>query len=118
MIGGILLGTLFLLFNLFGEAAFAESNANAGEKKYLQLCASCHGQSGKGDGPFSKGLPDKPANFTDRTYMATKTDKYLENIITNGGQSMGKSPLMPPFRRQLKPEDLSNLITYIREFTQ
>ena len=109
-----LLGVLFLLVNSFGEIAFAELNVNAGEKKYLQLCASCHGQSGKGNGPFSKGLPVKPANFTDKIYMATKTDRYIENIITDGGGSMGKSPLMPPFGEQLKSEDMSNLIAYIR----
>jgi mono/diheme cytochrome c family protein len=29
---------------------------DAGKDDYSKLCASCHGQSGKGDGPNAKGL--------------------------------------------------------------
>lgn len=39
--------------------------ANAeGKKEFEANCATCHGVSGKGDGPQSQILPKKPANLT------------------------------------------------------
>lgn len=35
-----------------------------GKMEYEAKCASCHGMSGKGDGPQSLILPKKPANLT------------------------------------------------------
>jgi mono/diheme cytochrome c family protein len=42
-----------------------------GHDAYLNLCASCHGDSGKGDGPLAVELVDKP---TDLTLIARKND--------------------------------------------
>jgi mono/diheme cytochrome c family protein len=35
-----------------------------GKGEYLRSCASCHGSSGKGDGPVAKSLTKKPADLT------------------------------------------------------
>jgi mono/diheme cytochrome c family protein len=37
---------------------------DAGKDDYSKLCASCHGQSGKGDGPNAKGLHKPPTDLT------------------------------------------------------
>jgi mono/diheme cytochrome c family protein len=35
-----------------------------GKAEFLRSCASCHGASGKGDGPVAKSLTKKPADLT------------------------------------------------------
>jgi mono/diheme cytochrome c family protein len=38
--------------------------SEAGKYEYLNSCASCHGPSGKGDGPVAKALKRTPADLT------------------------------------------------------
>ena len=44
-----------------------------GRTLYLENCAQCHGESGRGDGPGRESMNPKtppPANFTDAEFMA------------------------------------------------
>jgi mono/diheme cytochrome c family protein len=41
-----------------------QSGENPGRNEFLQSCASCHGVSGKGDGPVAKSLSPPPADLT------------------------------------------------------
>lgn len=97
-----------------GGSAAEQSDPKAGKKKYDLLCTTCHGETGKGDGPAAAALPVKPQNHTDGKHMNSLKDKYLFDIIKGGGASMGKSPLMPPWGGQLKEQDIRNVIAYIR----
>ena len=63
---------------------------------YRARCASCHGISGKGDGPASASLNLKPRDFRDPTWRAQVTDDHLKKVIVGGGAAVGKSPLMTP----------------------
>jgi mono/diheme cytochrome c family protein len=36
----------------------------AGKTDFIALCAPCHGEAGKGDGPAAAGLTRKPADLT------------------------------------------------------
>lgn len=48
-------------------AALAAGDAwqsEIGHKEYLRSCASCHGASGKGDGPVAEVLSQAPPNLT------------------------------------------------------
>lgn len=91
-----------------------KGDPKAGKQRYDLLCASCHGATGKGDGPAAAALSPKPRNHADGKYMNALTDKYLFDIIKGGGASMGKSPLMPPWASQLGDQDIWNLVSYIR----
>ena len=57
---------------------------------YTQNCASCHGASGRGDGPAAKGLDPAPADFHDLERMAQRSAYGLYNTVTLGveGTSM------------------------------
>ena len=90
------------------------ADAEQGKKLYGQFCASCHGQSGKGDGPAAAALNPKPRDHTDKEYMSKMSDEDMLKVIKNGGASVGKSPLMPPWGASLKNEQIQDIIVYIR----
>ena len=46
------------------EVLQAQPEENAGRIEFLQSCASCHGVSGKGDGPVAKSLSPSPSDLT------------------------------------------------------
>lgn len=97
-----------ILFTVWGSVKAAD--LKAGQTKFQTLCVTCHGATGKGDGPAAAGLNPKPKNLS-----ATKrTDVELKKIIKEGGAANGMSPLMPPWGHSLSPQDIDNLVTYIR----
>ena len=103
--GAVIFGTI-----LATDAASVEE----GKKLYGQYCASCHGQSGKGDGPAAAALNPKPRDHTDREYMSKLSDDDLLKVIKNGGASVGKSPLMPPWGASLNDDQIKDVIAYVR----
>ena len=109
-----LLVFLFLIMAARVSVAAEKGDPKAGKARYDLLCASCHGTSGKGDGPAAAALTPKPRDHSDGKYMNTLTDKYLFDIIKGGGSSAGKSPLMPPWGSQLGDQDIWNVVSYIR----
>jgi mono/diheme cytochrome c family protein len=92
----------------------AVADDSAGQAKFQQLCSSCHGTGGKGDGPASAALRPKPADMTSSQWQGTVDDDYLRDIITRGGAAVGKSPMMTPWGHALKGDDLDNVIAFIR----
>lgn len=48
-----------------------QSVVEEGHKTYLSVCAGCHGDTGKGDGPIAPELVNKPP---DLTKIATRND--------------------------------------------
>ncbi|SER64995.1 Cytochrome C oxidase, cbb3-type, subunit III [Tranquillimonas rosea] len=56
-------GTVALGLVLAGCAA-QQMGGPSGKQLYLQNCASCHGESGRGDGPLADGLDRRPADLT------------------------------------------------------
>ncbi len=99
----------------FGTALLADAADPAeGKKLYGQFCASCHGESGKGDGPASAALNPKPRNHTDKEYMSKLSDEDMMKVIKEGGPSVGKSPIMPPWGAALKDDQVKDVIAYIR----
>lgn len=94
--------------------AWGAGDAVKGKAKYAEVCAACHGASGKGDGSAAASLPTKPRDHTDAAYMSTLTDQQIFEFIKRGGQALGKSPLMPPWGGQLTDEQIQDLVTYIR----
>ncbi|HEX9664104.1 MAG TPA: cytochrome c, partial [Candidatus Binatia bacterium] len=58
-----------------------------GRKLYLENCAQCHGESGRGDGPGRESMNPKtppPANFTDAEFMAGLSPFKAYNTATFG----------------------------------
>ena len=84
---------------------------------FKQVCATCHGENGMGDGPGAAALNPKPRNYTDKTWQASVTDDQIAKTILMGGAAVGKSPAMPA-QPQLKekPEVVAQLVRIVRTF--
>jgi|JI10StandDraft_1071094.scaffolds.fasta_scaffold22202_4 cytochrome c553 len=93
-------------------------DAAKGATKYKELCVSCHGEGGKGDGVAAAALTPKPANFTDAAHAATVTDEYILNMIKEGGAANGKSPLMAGWKAALKDDELQNVAAFVRSLSK
>ena len=46
------------------DVLLAQPEENPGRNEFLRSCASCHGVSGKGDGPVAKSLRPPPSDLT------------------------------------------------------
>jgi len=100
-------------------------DATAGKAKYDMFCSSCHGPTGKGDGPVGAALNPKPRDFstgefkfdTDKDGKAG-TDADLKNVIKNGSSAYGGSPMMAPWGATLAEADLDNVVAFIRSLKQ
>ncbi len=88
-------------------AATPESIA-AGKRAYTQLCANCHGATGKGDGAGASA-GSQPADLTDATWDYGSSDGEIFSVIHDG-----TSNDMGPYGERLKETDIWNVINYIR----
>ncbi len=83
----------------------------AGKAIYDADCASCHGESGRGDGPEGVRLVPKPADL--RAHMAAgHTDGQLFYWVSYGISGTA----MPAWQSRLSETDRWNVINYIRTF--
>jgi len=108
------------------ESGPKTGGANAGGAKtgderahamFETICATCHGNTGQGNGPAAESLPTKPRNYTDAAWQASVTDAQIKDIIVHGGQAVGKSPLMPANPElEHDQEKLDGLVKIIRAF--
>ena len=98
---------------MLAQTAEAQDKAE-GRKYYVTYCSGCHGESGRGDGPAAESLPVKPANHTDAVAMKQLSDKFLLEIISKGGASVGKSPFMPAWGNQLREKQIRDIVAYLR----
>lgn len=86
----------------------------AGKALYAQYCSACHGAQGKGNGPAAATMHPKPRDHTDGTYMNTLSEAHLRQVISEGGAAVGQSPLMPSWQATLTPEQIADVIAYLR----
>ncbi len=121
IVGGSALAALLAVG--LGTAAYAAGDAAKGKVIFTTNCASCHGESGKGDGPVGAALNPHPRDFTKAEFKfdAAKdgkpgSDAALTNVIKNGAGMYGGSPLMAPWGGTLSDADIQNVIAYIRTF--
>jgi high-affinity iron transporter len=62
-------------------------NYDSAKAIYMENCAQCHGETGKGDGPGRESMNPKtppPANFTDAEFMAGLSPFKVYNTTTFG----------------------------------
>lgn len=87
-----------------------------GEEIYRGACAACHGTDGKGTPPSIVGFDIPLPDFTDCNFTTREMDADWAAIIRDGGPVRGFSRIMPAFRDLLTPQEIQNVINYIRTF--
>ncbi len=93
-------------------------SALKGQKHYTELCATCHGDKGLGDGPASEGivdvdnLPLKPANLRMKHLKSGSGSRDIYRVVSAGIEG---TP-MPPYGDVLTPEQRWELVSYVLFF--
>ena len=92
---------------LIGMGSSAAWGQNA-KQLYEKNCATCHGASGKGDGPAAKAMKNKPRDFSTALKGTSEADvvKFLKE---------GKPDLKPPHpKSKLTDEQLQEIAKYVK----
>jgi len=80
-----------------------------------QYCIRCHDRESTAERVSNfDNLSPSPHEFTDGATLNRLSDSELINIITYGGQAVGKSPQNPAYGTTLKPADIRAVVAYIR----
>lgn len=85
---------------------------SGGETLFQQDCVSCHGTTGKGDGPAGSALNPKPADLG--AVQSSLSDGYLFWRITEGGMMEPFRSVMPAWKGILDEEKTWQVVSYIR----
>ncbi|MGH0029720.1 MAG: c-type cytochrome [Myxococcota bacterium] len=119
-----LLAALALACLLLPATGAMAADAAAGKTTFDANCSSCHGVSGKGDGPVGAALQPPPRDFTTGDFKfdtdgdgKSGTDADLKAVIGQGAAAFGGSPLMAPWPA-LSDDDVANVIAHIRSLKQ
>jgi len=83
----------------------------AGKGIYNSNCASCHGETGLGDGPAAKSLNPPPRPLAHESYL---TDAYMYWRIAEGGGIEPFRSAMPAWKSFLNEEKIWQVIAYLR----
>jgi len=101
-------------------SAHGDEGGLSGRETYEQLCITCHGPEGKGDGPAGLAALPMPRDFSVGQFKfdadsdgrtGTETDLFL--VIRDGAMKAGGSPLMAAWGH-LGDEPIRELVAYIR----
>ena len=82
---------------------------------YADKCASCHGDSGKGDGPAGAALSPPPKPFAQS--LKGKADDWIAKVTKEGGPAVGLPATMPP-AADLSDAQLKDLVAYMKQLAK
>jgi mono/diheme cytochrome c family protein len=98
---------------LMTVTAASAGDPKRGEPMYQRYCSGCHGSDGRGGG---KNFMPHVGALTKKGHTELLEDSYVASIITEGGPAYGKSGYMPSFKGTLSPDDIADVIAYVRTF--
>ena len=77
-----------------------------GKALFAATCASCHGDSGEGNGPAAGALAPAPTNF----HLKRPTRERAWDVLENGVPGTA----MPPWQSQLNADERRDLVEFVR----
>ena len=113
------------LFLICATVFIAKSTvfAASAEENYKFYCVQCHGKDGTGTGPnakpstFGLDLPEMsvtPINHASKDDMSKLSDTDIIGAITDGGISVNKAALMPPWGKTLTEAEIKDMLGHLR----
>ena len=87
---------------------FADATPDGGAI-FKSKCALCHGPDGNGQTPVGKSMKVRPLGSQE---VQKLTDAELATIISDGKEKM------PAFKGKLSPEEVKQVVAYIRTFSK
>ena len=90
-----------LAFLISPVASFADE----GGALFKTKCAACHGADGKGETPVGKASKLRDLGSED---VQKQSDSELTTIVSNGKNKM------PAYGKSLKPEQIKDLVAFVR----
>ncbi len=85
-----------------------------GKGVYLAYCATCHGETGAGDGFNAFNLDPRPRDLGDPAFQKSKSDENLADVVRRGGAGVGLSSLMPPWGHTLNERQIEEVVLFLR----
>jgi cytochrome c oxidase subunit 2 len=117
MIGSVIVMQPTEFDNWLSGNASQQSPAVAGQQLFQSLgCVSCHGANGEGGrGPGLVGLFGSKVTLTNGATL-NADEAYIRESIENPAAKVvtGFSPIMPTFQGQVTPEQLIQIMSYIK----
>jgi mono/diheme cytochrome c family protein len=95
----------------------AESaDLEAGKKIFEEVCAACHGTSGRPDpnNPTVQALDPQPADLSDPLFNSREPEADWNIVVTHGGPALGLSAVMPAQGAALKDDEIRNVVAYAK----
>jgi len=86
----------------------SESTVKVAMGIYMEECAQCHGEQGKGDGPEARTHSPLPADLSDGRRMSAVPDGEIFYQITEGRRPM------PSFKTRLSQDQRWGLVLFVR----
>jgi putative copper resistance protein D len=87
-----------------------ERSLAIGREVYVNKCETCHGESGRGDGPAGLRLVPRPADLRLHTAPGVHTDGELFYWVSYGYPGTA----MPAWRDKLSEEQIWSVLNYAR----
>lgn len=91
-----------------------EATLAAARPLYAANCATCHGETGQGDGPTAMLLRPEPSDFTQHMQVGKHTDGQVFLWIRDGFPNSA----MPAWGKQFSDEQIWQLVALLRSFGQ
>lgn len=104
----------------FSDKEKRKAHAEKAAPQFRQLCATCHGETGNGDGPGAKGLVDiwenpiTPASLSDEHHKSGDAPTDLYRTIATG---LNGTPMVG-FDGALPPDQIWNLVAFIQHLSE
>jgi cytochrome c oxidase cbb3-type subunit 3 len=80
---------------------------------YDTYCAQCHGLNRNGKGVNTVALSVQPRDHSDPKGMSSLPREEMLSAIRNGGASVNKSSLMPPWSSVLTDDQIEHMVDYL-----
>lgn len=85
-----------------------------GQRIFYQQCVWCHADTTPAGPSNRNNVVPLPPLLNDGAVLNKETDASLERIIALGGGAIGKSAMMPPHGKLLTPEEIKDVVRFVR----